>query len=220
MSAVVSNSNNDFSTFSGEIDVVSVTPPKPEIKKETENQISFRPYKISPKRRQRAEPVNTLPTIPPVPFNPFFGLLPNPALLPAFTTGLSPMQAGNPFAHALLHRLMLNNAAQSPTFQFPSGLDQPPAHDKPSTVTSNSKPPSPPPAVQTYPIPLDLSVSSVKVGDPAAKSFSISSPIVVEPRLSPCRSSSGASSPDSGVSSGNVSRFNDSTPLDLSSSYS
>ena len=210
-----------FSTYSGEIDVVSVTPPKPAVKKETENQIGFRPYKISPKRRQRIESVNTLPSIPPVPFNPFLGLLPNPALLPAFTTGMSPMQVGNPFAHALLHRLMFNNAAQSPAFQFPSGLGHLPGHDKPATATSNSKPPlPPPPTVQSHPSPLDLSASSSKVDNRSAKSFSISSPIVVEPRLSPGRSSSGASSPDSGVSSGNVSRFNDSTPLDLASSYS
>ena len=188
--------------------------------KERHNCINFKPYEMSPKSSRRIKSnYNQLSEMPQVPLSPYFGIrmLPSPALLSPFTAGLPQAEPSSLIGQALLHRIMFNNPSQAPMVPFPPLFNRQTDVIKPATATSRKTSPQP----QSQPTPLDLSFSTSKIISSSSATLSaFPSPIVVEPRLSPGRSSSGASSPDSGVCSGNASHLNDSTPLDLSSSYS
>ena len=197
-------------------------PPKPVMKEERPRQIGFKPYEMSPRQSEKTTtscyPANKLPAISQMSFHPYFGMLPSPALISPFTTSMPEVDPSNLLSQALLQRFMFNYPSQAPMFPFPPLFKPQVVTNKSATVKSIRKS-SPPPKPQSQQKALDLSLSISSISTPAAPSAS-PTPIVVEPRLSPGRSSSGASSPDSGVCSGNVSHLNDSSPLDLSSSCS
>ena len=202
----------------GDIDVVTVTPPRPTIKKNVQKQdcISFKPYDISPRHNIKVKTSclpRSKPTTPQLtPLNFQYGLLPPPAVLSPF----SAREAGNPFTQAVLNQLLFNSTTHASMFMFPPRFKNQSDCNKPATVTSSSRTSSP--LDDSHQAPLDLSTGKV-ITTSSSVPLTTCGPMMVDPRLSPGNSSSGASSPDSGVSSGNVSRLNDSTPLDLSSSH-